>query len=296
MIAAGTDCTGSTEGAPMAEQPVVVLLHGLGANRHVWDGVAGLLRADGVMVYVPDIRGHGEAPWRKPYTFGAMAADVAEALQRNHRGTPYIVAGHSMGGVVGLALASGWFGPPPQLAATIGVKLRWSAEEVGRIAELASRPPREFGEHADAVEWFMKLAGLHRVVETGDERIGMAIETGVMRSDSERRLSADHEPAHENSPDSAAGWCVAQDPATVGVGPPDVTGLLAAAKCQVVMALGRRDPVVTPEHHRDLATSASANPLTVDVTTPHVFDGLGHNAMVEDPQAVADWLAALSAP
>ncbi len=277
----------------MAEQPVLVLLHGLGANRHVWDGVARLRRADGTTVLAPDIRGHGEAPWHEPYTFGAMAADVAEALHRDHRGTPYIVAGHSMGGVVGLALASGWFGPPPLVAVTIGVKLRWSAEEIGPIAELASRPPREFPERADAVEWFMKLAGLLRVIETHDERIEMAVETGVMRAGSERRLGADDEPTHQRSPGSAADWCVAQDPATVGVGPPDVTGLLSAAKCHVVMALGGRDPVVTPEHHRDLAASASANPLTASVTTPHVFDGLGHNAMVEDPRAVADWLATL---
>ncbi len=274
----------------MAEQPVLVLLHGLGANRHVWDEVAALWNAD---VYAPDIRGHGAAPWRKPYTFGAMAADVAEALQRDHRGTPYIVAGHSMGGVVGLALASGWFGPPPLVAVTIGIKLRWSAEDIGRIAELASRPSRMFGERADAVEWFMKLAGLHRVVEIDDERIGRAIEAGVMRADNERHLSTDGEPAHKNSPGSTVGWCVTQDPATIEVGPPDVIGLLAASKCRVAMALGGRDPVVTPEHHRDLAAAASANPLTVGITTPHVFEGLGHNVMVEDPQAVADWLATL---
>ena len=72
-------------GAAMAERPVLVLLHGLGANRHVWDGVAELW--DGV-TYAPDIRGHGRAPRRAPYSFGAMAADIAEALQRGLQRDP----------------------------------------------------------------------------------------------------------------------------------------------------------------------------------------------------------------
>jgi pimeloyl-ACP methyl ester carboxylesterase len=41
------------------------------------------------------------------YSFGQHAADVAALLRP---GEPVVVVGHSMGGVVGLALASGWFG------------------------------------------------------------------------------------------------------------------------------------------------------------------------------------------
>ena len=283
----------------MVEQPTLVLLHGLGANRHVWDGVAQIIEATGGTVYAPDIRGHGETAWRSPYTFGAMAADVAEALQRDLPHTPrvgrqrtmaadvtealqrgfgrrhYVVVGHSMGGAVALALASGWFGPSPVGVATIGVKLRWSDDELARMPDLAARPPRLFDDRAGAVEWFMKLAGLHGVFDADDGRIETMIEAGVMRID---------------PPDQ--GWRAAQDPATVEVGAPDMAGLLTAAKCPVAMALGEHDPLVTPDHHTDLAAPAATNPHAADVTAPHVFTGLGHNAMVEDPQAVADWLIA----
>lgn len=257
----------------MVEQPVLVLLHGLGANRHVWDGVAELWDGD---VYAPDIRGHGEAPWRSPYTFGAMAADVAGVLHRDYSGAPYAPVGHSMGGAVALALASGWFGPPPVGAATVGVKLRWSDEELARIPDLAARPPRLFDDRAGAVDWFVKLSGLFGVIAPDDPRITSAVAAGVT-----------------TDPDHSGRWRTAQDPATIGVGPPDMTGLLPAAKCAVSMAIGERDPLVAADHHHDLAAAASANPLAAGVTTPFVFAGLGHNAMVEDPQRVVDWLATL---
>ena len=256
-----------------ADPPVLVLLHGLGANRHVWDGVAELW--DGV-AYAPDIRGHGRTQWRAPYSFGVMAADVAEALQRDYGGVPYAVVGHSMGGAVGLALASGWFGPPPVSAATVGVKLRWSDEELSRIPDLAARPPRLFDDRAAAVEWFLKLSGLFGIVDADDPRIAAVIDAGVTTDD-----------------DHSGRWRTTQDPATIGVGPPDMTGLLPAAKCPVSMAIGERDPLVAADHHDDLTAAASANPLASGVTEPHVFAGLGHNAMVEDPQAILDWLTTL---
>lgn len=255
--------------SPAAERPVLVLLHGLGANRHVWDGVAELLSARGTPVLVPDFRGHGEAPWRRPYTFGAMAADVAEASQRDFGGRPYTAVGHSMGGAVALALASGWFGPPPTAVATIGVKLRWSDDELARIPDLAARPPRLFDNRAGAVDWFLKLSGLFGVLHAGDERIELAVEAGVMRTDTELGSAAD------------------------GGGPPDMSGLLPAAKCAVAMAIGEHDPLVASDHHADLAAVAAANPRAAGVTEPHVFSGPGHNAMVEDPQRVVDWLATL---
>lgn len=257
----------------MAEQPAVVLLHGLGANRHVWDGMAELLRARGTSVLAPDFRGHGRAPWTGHYSFGAMAADVAATLHREHAAQPYAVVGHSMGGAVALALASGWFGPVPASVATIGVKIRWSAEELARIDGLAARPPRRFDDRQAAAEWFLKLSGLFGVIPADDPRLTATIDAGVA-SEQGRELP----------------WRASQDPATVGVGPPDLAGLLPAAKCPISMALGEDDPLVAADHHHDLAAAAAANPLTAGVCEPHVFSGLGHNAMVEDPRAVVDWL------
>lgn len=63
------------------------------------------------------------------------------------------------------------------------------------------------------------------------------------------------------------GWRVAQDPVTFGVGVPDLAGLLARATCPVVLARGEHDPMVAD--------------------APVTLPGLGHNAHVEDPAAVA---------
>ncbi len=260
----------------------MVLLHGLGANRHVWDGVAELLGAGDTAVFAPDFRGHGASPWSGHYSFGAMTADVAEVLQRDYSGRPYAVVGHSMGGAVGLALASGWFGPAPTQVATIGVKLRWSDEELSRIDGLAARPPRMFDDRDGAVEWFMKLSGLFGVFAADDPRIAATIDSGVIADQAAGTVGAE------------SLWRTTQDPATVSVGPPDMTGLLAAVKCPMAMALGEHDPLVAPDHHDDLAAAAASNAHAAGVTAPHVFSGLGHNAMVEDPQAVIDWLGSLS--
>ena len=89
-----------------------------------------------------------------------------------------------------------------------------------------------------------------------------------------------------------AGTQPSQDPATISVGPPDLAGLLPAAKCPISMAIGEHDPLVTRDHHGDLAAAASTNLHTAGVTAPHVLRGVGHNAMVEDPQAIVDWLRA----
>jgi pimeloyl-ACP methyl ester carboxylesterase len=55
---------------------------------------------------------------------------------------------------------------------------------------------------------------------------------------------------------------------------PDVGGLLARARCPVVLARGQHDPLVTDDD------------LAVLVAGPVVLSGVGHNAHVEDPAAV----------
>lgn len=89
-------------------EPTLLLLHGLGASGEVWAGVRDLLdqRWPGRWV-IPDLRGHGRSGHAPPYSFGQYAADVAMRFTAGER---VLVLGHSMGGVVGLAPASGWFG------------------------------------------------------------------------------------------------------------------------------------------------------------------------------------------
>ncbi|HSV40657.1 MAG TPA: alpha/beta fold hydrolase [Nocardioidaceae bacterium] len=70
----------------------MLLLHGMGATGDVWRGYAGL---------APDLPGHGSSAWDPPYTFEKHALAVAPLLTK-----PTVVIGHSMGGVIALALAA----------------------------------------------------------------------------------------------------------------------------------------------------------------------------------------------
>ncbi len=220
--------------------PTLLLLHGLGATGDVWDGVAALWPG---RVIVPDLPGHGASAPLPAYTFASMAAAVAGAVP----GPVHAVLGHSLGGVLALELASGRHGPPPRHAAGLGIKIAWTPSELERAAALAARPARTFATRADAVDRHLAVAGL----------------TGLVPPDDPRAL-AGVRPAGE-------GWQLALDPATFGVGAPDMPALLADARCPVVLAAGEHDHMV------DAAALRALFPEAV------ILAGAGHNAHVESP-------------
>jgi pimeloyl-ACP methyl ester carboxylesterase len=84
--------------------PVLVLLHPLGADRHVWEPVMDRLTAERDVIAL-DLPGFGESPALNgggPPTPAALAAAVAEFLPDG----PYHVAGNSPGGWVALEVAA----------------------------------------------------------------------------------------------------------------------------------------------------------------------------------------------
>lgn len=223
--------------------PSLLLLHGLGATGEVWDG---FLRSLGDRwpgeVLVADLPGHGRSAPLSRYTFGAMAAALAGALEP---GRPVAVLGHSLGGVLGLTLASGWFGVPVPAVCGLGMKVRWSPDELAKAASLAARPAKVFGTREEAVDRALKVAGLHGLVPSTD--------AGVTEVD--------------------GGWRLTLDGAAFGVGEPDVAGLLAACRGAVFLAAGELDPMSPADHLAALAD-------------PVILPGLGHNAHVENPEAL----------
>ena len=74
------------------------------------------------------------------------------------------------------------------------------------------------------------------------------------------------------------GWRLAADPATARVGSPPMRALMSSAVCPIRMARGERDAMVS---HAQLA---EFDPAAADVA------GAGHNAMIDAPGAVWDWL------
>lgn len=228
-----------------AAAPGLLLLHGLGATGRVWDGLLDAL--DGWRWLVPDLPGHGGSAPLARYSIGGLAAAVAPEVDGDR---PVVVLGHSLGGAVGLALASGWFGVRVSAVCGVGIKVRWSDAELAKAAEVATRPNRVYDTRDDAIDRALKVAGLTGLVAADSP----AAEAGVVTTE--------------------GGWTLAMDPAAFAVGAPDMAGLLAAARAPVILAAGEHDTMAPPEYLRELPAEA--------VTLP----GLGHNAHVESPAAL----------
>jgi pimeloyl-ACP methyl ester carboxylesterase len=229
--------------------PTLVLLHGLSANGAVWGPLVERLRARFAgRILAPDLRGHGRSPHAARYGYGQHAADIAELLVP---GEAVHVVGHSMGAVVGLVLASGWYGVEVKGVLGFGMKVTWKAAELGKLAALARAPVRWFATRAEAAERFLRVSGLEGLLAPD----APVVDAGLV---------------------SAGGrWRLAADAATVTAAGPPIESIVAAARTQVVLACGAEDGLVGIDELRRLAPDA------VELA------GLGHNLQIEAPDALA---------
>ena len=236
--------------------PTLVLVHGLAANAEVWDGLIALARARWPGRWIaPDLPGHGRSPTLKRYSYEGFAADVAALVEPT---SPVTVLGHSMGGVVGLAMATGSFGLSVERVIGVGVKVAWTDEEIETMAVLAQRRPKVFADRGDAVVRGLRLAGLQDLVEASSP----VADAGITEV-----------------PD---GFRPAFDSAVNGIGAPPMRELIAASSARLTLARGELDPMVSAEQLR------AFEPGAVDLP------GLGHNAHVEDPELL--WEVLLDGP
>lgn len=182
-----------------------------------------------------------------PVDYTFAAAAEAVAPLVDPAGT--VLLGHSFGGVVALHLAAR---PGVRAVVGLGIKVAWSAGDLARAAALAARPAAVFPSREEAVQRHLKVAGLAGLVDPASDLAGAGV---VAVGDGT--------------------WRLALDARAFGVGEPGVAALLAAAPVPVVLARGEHDPLVSLADLRALAA------------TPVELPGLGHNAHVEDPAAVA---------
>ncbi|NIK56056.1 alpha/beta fold hydrolase [Kribbella shirazensis] len=197
--------------------------------------------------HAPDLPGHGSAAPLSSYTFAAMAEAVAADLAVRR---DVVLLGHSLGGVIALELASGRYDVTVRRVVALGVKVSWTADDLARASALAQKPSAWFATRDEAAARFLKVSGLQGLVDPA----GAVVDHGLIEQEGR--------------------WRLAMDPGTFGVGAPDMPALIAASQADVVLARGERDP---------MNTDAELHALHHQVVT---LPGLGHNAQVEDPDAV----------
>lgn len=228
--------------------PLLVLLHGQGANGDVWQHMRAFIeRGWRGACLIPDLRGHGRSFHQAPYAYGTYAADVAALIGTEEA----FLVGHSLGGAVALMLASGWFGVKVRGVLAFGVKVNWSADELARRRQFASTPVRWFETREQAIERYLKASGQFGLVDPTSPAAasGIAQENGKFRLVADPRIAGTDDPA-------------------------DIRPIFAAAKAPVALAVGENDPMVPLADARSLDPGAA------------VIPGAGHNAHVERPDAV----------
>jgi pimeloyl-ACP methyl ester carboxylesterase len=226
--------------------PLLVLLHGLGATGDVWRGWWPLLarRWPGRWI-APDLPGHGGSPPLPGYAFDGLASAIAGTVQSTER---VVILGHSLGGAVGLALAGGRSPVPVQAVIGLAIKVVWTDEELDRAQAVARRPPAWYASRDEAAARYLRVSGLAGLLSAGDP----AVDAGLREQDGR--------------------WGLAMDHGAFAVGAPDMAQLLARSRAPVTLARGERDPMNTDQQLARLGVPA--------VTLP----GLGHNAHVESPE------------
>ncbi|GGN11944.1 alpha/beta hydrolase [Actinoplanes campanulatus] len=231
-------------------EPLLLLLHGLGATGDVWSGWWPELanRWPGRWI-APDLPGHGGSPALPEYTFDALAEAVRPLVTG---GGPTVVLGHSLGGVVALALAARL---PVAAVIGLGIKVAWSDEDLDRAGAMADRPVAWFDSADEAAARHLRVSGLAGLLTPDDP----AVSAGI----------------HE----TGGRWRLALDPRAFGVGKPDMAALVAGTAAAVTLARGEHDPMNTDDQLRQWG---------VPVVT---LAGLGHNAHVESPRHCLELLA-----
>ncbi len=242
------------------EGPIVVLLHGGGANSHWWDHVAPRLARDFHVVAL-DFRGHGDSDHPEEIRAGAFSEDLEALL--THLGRPRVVlVGHSMGGGVAIDHAA----RHRDVRALVAVDVaRGASRRSRRSTRLALSLRRTYATREEAI-------ARYRFLPASDQA-----------SEELRRHIAAHSVRQE--PGGRFGFKF--DPRWFSL-PPRPRPDLSRIACPTLLVRGAESPMQTAEGAAEMAAEI-----------PHVrtvvVEGAGHHVHLDRPQAFLDALTAFLA-
>jgi pimeloyl-ACP methyl ester carboxylesterase len=134
------------------EGPSLILLHGLAGAAANWRALAAHL-VGRFRLLIPDLPGHGRSTAFPAVTTLDPFADRVARLAELEAMTSAAVAGHSMGGLVGLRLAVNFPKLVSRLVLTAAAGIRSSTREAERYLAAAAllRPSRRYSRHRSAI-------------------------------------------------------------------------------------------------------------------------------------------------
>jgi non-heme chloroperoxidase len=239
--------------------PAVVLPHCWGCSHEIWLPVARRLVESGHRVVLYDQRGHGASTrGTAPLSIEMLADDLAVVL-RSCDVTDAVLAGHSMGGMTIMSLATYH---PDVLAAR------------ARALVLVSTAAADMGSGPAAAEWFSAaLISSSAVSLALHSAAGHRFVRGVFGSDPVRsHIDLTRTLFADTAPQVRSGFMVA-------MGAMNLLEGIATIDIPTTVMVGSRDRLTAPAR---AAQMVAASPGARLVTLP----GRGHMLPLEDPEAV----------
>jgi pimeloyl-ACP methyl ester carboxylesterase len=273
LLPAGTAMTVETDdGASLAVSVsgpadggggLVVLPHCWTGGREVWAPVAHRLVAQGFRVVLYDQRGHGSSTvGSEGFTIERLGADLAAVLSAVEA-QDAVLAGHSMGGMTVMALAT-WF--PDVLAAR--------ARAIVLVATAASGMSR--GARADAIgQRVIASAWLERAMRSG---VGHGFVRGVIgRTVRRSDMVLTRDLFVACPPEARSGWLRAMQGMDLRKG-------IAGIDVPTTVMIGTRDTLTPPSLAAELVDTIPGASLVE-------LRGYGHMLPLEAPDEVAAEIA-----
>jgi 3-oxoadipate enol-lactonase len=250
--------------------PAVVLLHGFGLSRAMWDEQVAAL-GNIYRLIVPDLRGHGKSPAPEGIpTIDEMADDVVELLDHLAIREPVVVGGLSMGGYVALSVVSRY---PERVRGLMLLDTRAAGDtaEAATTRRKLAALTMEAESLTPIVESFIpRLFGKHTMQHHADRVEAMR---AVMVANSARGLAGVLE-GMAVRPDRRADLANIQVPTLVVVGEEDLLTPPEEVKVMAEAIPGARMEVIAKAGH----LAPYENPMVANAVILRFLEGLSAEA------------------